>query len=73
MSLLNDWGAGKEGGYDFDVRVLWEYCEDIVREQKSKQFQDSKAQSNILSSMIKKAQFSDEELTDQMLTFLAAG
>lgn len=51
-------------------------CHDIVREKKIEMAEEKKqatADYDILSSIMQTGEFSDEELVNQMLTFLAAG
>lgn len=56
-----------------NVGTLRRICNDIVNEQRSAKAEDSKKSKSILASMIRKGDFTDQELEDQMLTFLAAG
>ena len=48
-------------------------CMEFVAEKKLKMKQDSEASRDILSIMIQSNNFSDDNLADQLLTFLAAG
>jgi cytochrome P450 len=52
---------------------LKKICGDFVREKKARMKMESEEQVDILSTMIKSNNFSDEGLVDQLLTFLAAG
>ncbi|KAA8644898.1 hypothetical protein EYZ11_007489 [Aspergillus tanneri] len=60
---------------DTEIGFLRQLCHDIVKEKRAA-IADSKAQeleADILASIMLSGDFSDEELVDQMLTFLAAG
>lgn len=52
---------------------LKNFCLQLVRDKKEKFKQQGKAGDDILALLIESNNFSDEELVDQMLTFLAAG
>ena len=49
------------------------FCLQNVRDKKEKMKSKREGGSDILSLLIESNNFSDEELVDQMLTFLAAG
>ncbi|QKX54221.1 uncharacterized protein TRUGW13939_01306 [Talaromyces rugulosus] len=60
-----------------DVGYLRSLCHEIVQEKrfsfKGKNIEKSPLETDILGTMIVRGEFSDSELVDQMLTFLAAG
>jgi cytochrome P450 len=52
---------------------LRKYCLDLIRDKKQNIKVESEEKFDILSLLIKSNNFSDENLVDQLLTFLAAG
>lgn len=62
------------GVVDRQIGLLTRICTDIVRDQKAMKYdEDTEKHNSILASMVRKSDFSDEDLVNQMLTFLAAG
>ncbi|KAL1963332.1 hypothetical protein VTN77DRAFT_8453 [Rasamsonia byssochlamydoides] len=62
---------------DTEVGYLRELCHDIVREKRmslaARKADAQELEADILGTMMLRGDFSDSELVDQMLTFLAAG
>ncbi|KAL2756221.1 hypothetical protein ACRALDRAFT_1034009 [Sodiomyces alcalophilus JCM 7366] len=54
-------------------RVIRSTCRDLIREKKDKLAKDQLTDMDILSVALESGAFTDENLVDQMMTFLAAG
>jgi cytochrome P450 len=59
--------------FDITTAAVTRICKDLVREKKAAFKEKGKRDLDILSVLIESNNFSDEQLADQMLTFLAAG
>jgi cytochrome P450 len=71
LVLMMPWGMNEK--LETTTQNLRRICRQLVREKKALKESEKDQQVDILKLLIKSNDFSDDQLVDQLLTFLAAG